>query len=204
MKRLKLLFESCGKEKDRTAFYYYHKQRTALRDKCYSCYKLWLLEDTSGKRITSAEAKGYITGIAAQTLHVELATLRRDTNERRKEKLRAKVTDHHIFRKFLEAEYGIRNPTPEERFMFLKNPEAGAAFNLEQEELRAKYDAVVAKEKARRDKISATLRGRPRAPRAPSAAERLAAAARERSQAAAPPRCEAPEIDEHPDWPNED
>lgn len=168
------LCEGCGKNKDVKQFYWYKKQRTMLRSKCHKCYAAWLLSDTTGKRIANAASRGEITEIYAAALRVTLADTRAATNEQRKAKLRDSTTKQHEHRRFLEKEYGIRAATPAERL----NPEA---YEADQTQRRARYEADTAREQARRDKISKALTGRPRAPRAPSAAERLAAAARERS-----------------------
>ncbi len=168
------LCEGCGINKDVKQFYWYKKQRTMLRSKCHKCYAAWLLHDTTGKRIANAASRGEITEIYAAALRVTLASIRADTNEQRKAKLRDSTTKHHEHRRFLEKEYGIRAATPAERL----NPKA---YEADQAQRRARYEADTAREQARRDKISKALTGRPRAPRAPSAAERLAAAARERS-----------------------
>jgi hypothetical protein len=167
----------CGQIKAQTAFYWYKKQRTVLRKICHKCYAAWLLSDTSGKRITNAEHRGEITKYYAAAMRVKIASTRAATNEQRKAKLRDIATKHHEHRRFLEAEYGIRAATPTE----CMNP----TYVADQAERRARYEADTAREQARRDKISKALTGRPRAPRAPSAADRLAAAARERSSTTA-------------------
>jgi len=177
MRSYPMLCKVCGETKDRTAFYFYKKQRVVVGKKCYACFKRWLLSDSSGKKISRALANDYIDSLTANLLRAELESIRRDVAEQRKAKLRDIATKQHEHRRFLEAKYGIRAATPTERL----SPEALAAFEADQKPRRARYEADTAREQARRDKISAALKGKPRAPRAPSAADRLAAAARERS-----------------------
>jgi len=165
MQELTRLCEGCGRIKAQKQFYWYKKQRTMLRSNCRKCYAAWLLSDTSGKRITNAASRGEITEIHADAMRVTLSNTRAATNEQRKAKLRDLATKQHEHRRFLEERYGIRPATPNV---------------ADQAERRARYEADTAREQARRDKISAVLKDRPRAPRAPSAADRLAAAARER------------------------
>jgi hypothetical protein len=172
---------ACLKNKDIKQFYWYKKQRTMLRELCHKCHAAWLLSDTTGKRIARAAARNEINSIYAEALHAKLAASRIATDEARKEKLRTKALAYHAHRQFLEAQYGIRTSTPTERRLFMSDPDAGAAFDRDQAQRRARYEADTAREQARRAKISAALKGKPRAPRAPSAADRLAAAARERS-----------------------
>jgi hypothetical protein len=198
MNQTKRECKACLKNKDVKQFYWHKKQRTVLRVICHKCFAAWLLSDTSGKRITNAASRGEINRIYADALRTTLANTRAATNEQRKAKLRDIATKQHERRRDLFAQYGIRAATPTERL----NPESLAAFERDQKPRLAKYRADTAREQARRDKISATLTGRKRADRVPSAAERLSAAARERSSS--PASAGGAVVDEHPDWPNED
>jgi hypothetical protein len=166
---------ACRAEKDISAFRYRLNNRpiTYIRDTCNVCRAAKLRRDGDINAIYRVMHTGEISLAVAEKIRDDILAEKEEKRIRYAAEQRERAYALHARVKLMRDKYGIRTPTKLERGLFMDDPAAGRAFDIDQLERRARYEADTAREQARRDKISAALKGKPRAPRRPSAAALL-------------------------------